>query len=303
MTEEDLAKIEKVGESQGGKGTGCGEAVYGELKVEATSKLLASLEPPLSKTDVFYDLGAGRAIVPAAAVMEFGVKKGVAVEMSHGRVEIACEAVDIFNGYLPRSLSKLVAGKLEVVEGSMLDASLEDATVIYMCATCFRTTLMRQVLYKILGVAQRRQQAIRVLSVSEGFPLGPIYESGAFYPDSNNKDQPPMFPGVPEAVKHRVHHSGITHVVASWSNHTPVHITTIYPASGEADMVKDVKSVGLKTNCTLNIDRNRNAIYQGATKDKEYNPNALAHQARVSSMELKLKIAEKLGAEPEEETK
>merc|ERR1711871_1662406 len=69
--------------------------------------------------------------------------------------------------YMPRSLSRVAEKTLQLSAGSMLDENMEKATVVYLCATCFRPTLMRSVLIKLLGVAQRNGHPVRAISVSE----------------------------------------------------------------------------------------------------------------------------------------
>ena len=74
-------------------------------------------------------------MVPAVAVLEFGVKRAVGVELSHTRVEISCEGLKVINGYLTRSIEGVKARSLVMSEGSMLDVKMDDATVVFMCAT------------------------------------------------------------------------------------------------------------------------------------------------------------------------
>ena len=107
--------------------------------MEAISKLLREIDPPLTGHDVFYDLGAGRGIVPALATLEFFVKRSVGVELSKTRVEIGCEGLQVLRGYLSRSMQGIPHRHLELVYGSMLDIKMDDATVVYMCATVIRS--------------------------------------------------------------------------------------------------------------------------------------------------------------------
>lgn len=135
ISKKDLAVVEQGAKTLGGAANGCSEAVYGELQVDAISKLLQDLEPPLGRNDVLYDLGSGRALVPVLASIEFGVKKSVGIELSHTRTQMGCEALQVLKGYLPRSIHGTPSKSIDLFEGSMLDADMDDATVVFMCAT------------------------------------------------------------------------------------------------------------------------------------------------------------------------
>jgi len=250
----ELEKINSMADSKlGGEANGCKEATYGELDSSAISGILKNLDPPLKKDDVFYDLGSGRGIVPTIALLEFGVLRSVGVEMAGTRVEMGCEAMELLKAYMPRSLSHQWEKTLELSTGSMLDEDMEDATVVYLCATCFRPSLMRSVLMKLLGVSQRQNRAIRIISVSEGFPTGASDDG--------------LITDLSQAIKDRVHHVGVVMTEASWSNNTQVHLTTVFPSQEPAGTTKDELTVAPKTsnpvNCHLNVDSNHHVVYKG----------------------------------------
>ena len=61
---------------------------------EMRTLLTNHLQPPLSSSDVFYDLGSGRAIVPASVFVDFPVARTVGVELSHRRATLGCQLLD-----------------------------------------------------------------------------------------------------------------------------------------------------------------------------------------------------------------
>jgi len=80
-----------------------------------------------------------------------------------------------------------------------------------------------------------------------------------------------------------VHHNGIIRVAASWSNSTPVILTTVFPPAGIDDVVEDVAEPGLANTCDLQLDFQNHAIVPGGMKvDPNYNPKMAASLAAAS---------------------
>jgi len=123
--------------------------------------------------------------------------------------------------------------------------------------------MMRQVLNKLLGITQRTRKPLRVLSVSDGFPTNAV----------ENSEGDRVLEPLPLKVASRVHHAGVAYVEASWSNSTPVHLTTIFPPSGADDTVKAAIEPGVPSNCSIHLDgQNHAVIPAGMTVEKDYNP-------------------------------
>ncbi len=74
-----------------------------------------------SKTDIFYDLGCGRAQPCVIAVCEFGVKRAVGIELHKGRAKKAKRYV--------RRLG--LSSRIEIRNENFLDSDLSDATMVY----------------------------------------------------------------------------------------------------------------------------------------------------------------------------
>ncbi|MBI3859344.1 MAG: class I SAM-dependent methyltransferase [Thaumarchaeota archaeon] len=74
-----------------------------------------------SKEDVFFDLGCGRGSLCIVAVLEFGVKKAVGIELHRGRAAKAAASV--------RELG--LADRIEIRNEDFMESDLAGATIVY----------------------------------------------------------------------------------------------------------------------------------------------------------------------------
>lgn len=118
--------------------------VYGEITFESAQVLIDDLS--LTQNDVFYDLGCG---VGKFVVQVYGnspAKKSAGIELSSTRICAAKNIKKILKA--KKFLTK--ERKLKFYEENILGADLSDATVIFMCSTCFSPTLMQGIIEKLL---------------------------------------------------------------------------------------------------------------------------------------------------------
>ena len=114
-----------------------GEPTYGEITYESAQKLLHDLK--LTYNDVFYDLGSGVGKMVVQTYLTTPVKKATGVELATTRAQQALKAKDALS-----KIGKLHKNRdLEFYIKSIIEVPLDDATVIYMCSTCFSPELMK----------------------------------------------------------------------------------------------------------------------------------------------------------------
>ncbi len=110
-----------------------GAPTYGEIKYPSLDAILHDLN--VDENDVFYDLGSGVGKTVMQAHLNYPFQKTVGVELAPTRHKQAEAVAD-----------KLRNRMLEFRQEDMLTTDLSDATVIYMCSTCFSDDLMGKLL-------------------------------------------------------------------------------------------------------------------------------------------------------------
>ena len=136
LSNEDSVKMRTVGPA----------SVYGEILYDSLEVLLDTLR--VGSTDVFYDLGSGVGKAVMQVALNTDAKKVVGLELSANRMDRAFEAKErlIALGYTK------AAEKLELKEQDFLEASIDDATIIFLCSTCFPDDMMEKLTEKITGL-------------------------------------------------------------------------------------------------------------------------------------------------------
>ena len=117
-------------------------SVYGELTPLGVQRLLNHLQ--LTSEDVFYDLGSGVGKVVLQVAMAVPVRKCVGIEMVQSRCQSAQRILRT-----ARSQGLMQTKKVFFRNESFLESNISDATVIYLCSTCYSSNLMRLVVRKI----------------------------------------------------------------------------------------------------------------------------------------------------------
>ena len=161
----DQTVIRKAGDNQGGDGTtNCAEHTYGEILLGSFRALLSGPHVAVTSDDVFVDLGAGVSKNVIAAFATMGVRRAIGVELSRGRLRVACGAVtnmrmskwwrqqrawtgggagDTGEGTVGagRAAAAVSTSRtIEIVEGDIMsfDFAAVGATVVYAANVCFR---------------------------------------------------------------------------------------------------------------------------------------------------------------------
>jgi len=136
----------------------CGGApTYGEMTFEGVETLLQYLKP--QKTDVFVDAGCGVGKLVVQFFFSTDVAKAVGIELSKERSEkaMSVKAALAKDGLLPSNRS------LELYHADILDVDIHDATIFFMCSTCFSSELMQKITHKLSGL----KPGLRVITLKE----------------------------------------------------------------------------------------------------------------------------------------
>jgi precorrin-6B methylase 2 len=129
-----------------------GAPTYGEITFESLKRLTDDLK--LCKDDVFYDLGSGVGKVVVQVFLDSPIKKAVGIELSITRCDHAKKV-------LQKLQTKLKDRTLEFHHQNIADASLSDATVVFMCSTCYSDDLMKKMTDKLALV----KKGLRVITL------------------------------------------------------------------------------------------------------------------------------------------
>lgn len=140
--------------------------VYGEPTAVTTDLMLAHLK--ITEHDVLYDFGCGRGFFLMQALLTTPLKKAVGVELAASRVNIGKVAHQamLAEGLMP-------AGKvLELHEQDMTQATLDDATVVYMDSVFFSDELLTTMAKRM----SRARNLRSVVMIMKGLPPNPWFE-------------------------------------------------------------------------------------------------------------------------------
>lgn len=108
---------------------------YGEMIPSSVSKMIQELKPGLN--DIFYDLGSGVGKVAMQVVLEAPVQKSIGIELADSRFKQSKTAL----GRL-KALNPEAAGRLEYRHSDFSEADISDATMLFMCSTCYPNELL-----------------------------------------------------------------------------------------------------------------------------------------------------------------
>jgi len=166
IDQEEVELIQKKG----------GAPTYGEILFDSWDFVLHDLK--ITKNDVLYDLGCGVGKVAVQAYLDFPFKKVVGIELSRTRLEYANEV----KAELKERKLLDKNRKLEFVLGDITEANIADATVIYMCSTCYSYECMNTMALKL----SRLKPGLRVVSLK----ALPQHAKYGFTLLSNDPDKP-----------------------------------------------------------------------------------------------------------------
>ena len=121
---------------------------YGEMIEESVEQLLGWIE--LDEQDVFYDLGCGLGRFMAHVYLRTSVRAVYGVEIAESRVRQAKRMLNAL-----KSDPLLYDGRtIELQKGDISEVCCSDATVVYMCSTCYPAELIKQVVSNLQRDAQ-----------------------------------------------------------------------------------------------------------------------------------------------------
>jgi SAM-dependent methyltransferase len=133
-----------------------GAPTYGEIKFESAQKLLDYFK--LTEKDVFYDLGSGVGKFVLHAYLTTPVKKSCGIELSGTRYERAVQA------FLQAKKMRLFDSReLIFLNQDIIRSDLKDATIIFMCATCYSDVLMDKIAEKLIEIGS----TVRIATLRE----------------------------------------------------------------------------------------------------------------------------------------
>lgn len=123
---------------------GGGNPTYGEITFDAVEELIKEYKGYLTEKNTFFDLGAGTGKVCAQIALRTPAK-AIGIELSPTRYQAA-------ENIKQELLNKKIVtdkNKLQFFEQNILDADLNNASVIFLCSTCFSEELMKKLSDKI----------------------------------------------------------------------------------------------------------------------------------------------------------
>jgi precorrin-6B methylase 2 len=147
--EKETAQLEKV------------FLTYGEILFPSFNKILERIE--ISEDDVFYDLGSGAGKSALQFFLTAPAKKTVAIEANQKRFDVSMKIYKQVKRELPEVFED---GKtLEYLHSNFLDVDISDATIIYICSTCFNTELLADI-GKIIDKCPNIKYVVSIPSVT-----------------------------------------------------------------------------------------------------------------------------------------
>ena len=117
---------------------------YGEILQPSVSSLINEID--ITRDDVIYDLGSGIGKVCAQLFLQTNAKKIVGIEIVETRHNVANRTKNKLSSKFP---SKFRNQRLEFLNMDINDTDMSEATLIYMCSTCYSEALLNGIVDKI----------------------------------------------------------------------------------------------------------------------------------------------------------
>lgn len=131
---------------------------YGEMIEESVEQLLGWIE--LGEQDVFYDLGCGLGRLMAHVYLRTPVRAVYGIEIAESRFRQAKRMLNAL-----KSDPHLYDGRtIELRKGDISEVRCSNATVVYMCSTCYPAELIKQV---GCNLQRDAQVGLRVLTLKK----------------------------------------------------------------------------------------------------------------------------------------
>lgn len=111
--------------------------IYGEIIFDEFIELLKKVKP--QKNDIFYDLGSGLSKPSLAISLAFEIKKAVCIELLPAFIKASKEVYEKVKEIFPE------INEIEFREENLLETNLEEATIVFLHATCFDEKEMEKI--------------------------------------------------------------------------------------------------------------------------------------------------------------
>lgn len=118
---------------------------YGEIDPISVDLIISKLD--IDSNDVFYDLGSGSGKVTMQFYTNTSVKKSVGIELQSNRYDISIKALN----RLTTNYNNLIDSnrQLKYYNQNMAHSNIDDATIVFMCSTCYGPDLLDIVYNKL----------------------------------------------------------------------------------------------------------------------------------------------------------
>lgn len=147
IIEKYIEKLYKNTTAYGSVGTELSKhnpTTYGEILPSSVTTIINLLN--VEKNDVFYDLGSGSGKVVTQFFLQTEAKKNTGIELVPFRHNIAIQIKNKLQKTFP---DKFITQQLQFINGDILTHDLNDATIVYMCSTCFSNELLQKITNKL----------------------------------------------------------------------------------------------------------------------------------------------------------
>eukprot|EP00826_Nyctotherus_ovalis_P058943 TRINITY_DN8153_c0_g3_i3.p1 TRINITY_DN8153_c0_g3~~TRINITY_DN8153_c0_g3_i3.p1 ORF type:complete len:271 (-),score=29.93 TRINITY_DN8153_c0_g3_i3:117-929(-) len=135
---------------------------YGEISLLSFPHLLSLAKP--KKDDVFYDLGCGSAKPVLYAALLHDFRKCAGIELLGSLCDIAKKYADKYEDH-KRSASGPM-GEVRIVEGDFLKIGFAEADVVYVPATTFDVSLMKE----LARCCEKLKTGSRIITLGKPVP-------------------------------------------------------------------------------------------------------------------------------------
>jgi len=130
--------------------------IYGEIIFDEFVELLKKVNP--KKDDIFYDLGSGLGKPCLAISLAFEIKKAVGIELLADFIKASKEVYE----KVKEIFSEI--NEIEFREENLLETNLEEATIVFIHATCFDEKEMEKIEENLLKL--KKESRIIVITKS-----------------------------------------------------------------------------------------------------------------------------------------
>lgn len=143
-----------------------GAPTYGEITYKGLKMLTDKLK--LTSQDVFYDLGSGVGKVVVQVFLDSPAKKCVGIELSPTRYNHAQKVREQLVTVQPTKKATVKKPlkkerELQFRNQNIANADFSDATVVFMCSTCFSDQFMQDLTEKLAKL----RKGLRVITLKE----------------------------------------------------------------------------------------------------------------------------------------